>query len=171
MSVPCVPPPIPSFPPPAAVDVAHTAPLCSKATGLTPVVETNSHPFVFGRFTFAHNGTVAAFFEIKTTLLGLISPAARHNILGTTDTEHAAALFFTYLDPEGPWTKSYEMHELTAALEKTIATLHRLVVEVGRHGEKSSLNFLVTDGASFSFFFPLPPLLPCFSLTAASRGS
>ncbi|KAM0745768.1 glutamine amidotransferase class-II [Meredithblackwellia eburnea MCA 4105] len=117
------------------------------ATGLAPVNEQNSHPYVFGRFTFAHNGTVACFFDIKPALLGLLSPAARRNILGTTDTEHAAALFFTHLDPAGPWTKSYSLEELKAAFQKTFQTLHDLIESVKRQdGEHSSLNFIVTDG-------------------------
>ncbi|KAK4704097.1 glutamine amidotransferase, partial [Phenoliferia sp. Uapishka_3] len=120
------------------------------ATGLTPVTEQNSHPFVFGRFTFAHNGTVAHFFEIRVALLEMLSPASRRNILGTTDTEHAAALFFTILDPDGPWTKEYPLAELQAALKKTVETLHGLVDKVGLPPGvvrlPSFLNFVLTDG-------------------------
>ncbi|KAL8290097.1 hypothetical protein RQP46_003036 [Phenoliferia psychrophenolica] len=144
------------------------------ATGLAPVTEQNSHPFVFGRFTFCHNGTVARFFEIQPTLLGLLSPAARKCVLGTTDTEHAAALFFTHLDPEGPWTKSYPVEELKAALKKTVDVLHSLVDEVGRNGEHSFLNFLVTDGKQMlatRFAFPVgmePPSLYYSQAAAAT---
>ncbi|KAK4697887.1 glutamine amidotransferase, partial [Phenoliferia sp. Uapishka_3] len=117
------------------------------ATGRTPVSELNSHPFVFGRFTFAQNGTVACFFEIKTSLLGLISAAARRNILGTSDTEHVAALFFTQLDHDGPWTKTYQLEEMKAALKKTVDILRSLVESIGRpRNECSFLNFVVTDG-------------------------
>ena len=102
---------------------------------------------MFGRFTFAHNGTVACFFEIRTALLALISPAARRCLLGTTDSEHAAALFVTHLDPLGPWTKSYPVAEIRTALRKTVEDLHSLVEKIGRpEHERSFLNFVVTDG-------------------------
>lgn len=120
-----------------------------QATGLTPVAEINSHPFVFGRFTIAHNGTVAAFFEIKTALLTLIGPAARHKILGTTDTEHVAGLFFTHLDEQGPWTRSYTIDEMKTALRKTFEDLHTLIEKVRAPGQEHSfLNLIITDGAS-----------------------
>jgi len=117
------------------------------ATGLTPVTDTNCHPFKFGRFLFCHNGVVSRFFDIKIPLLSLLSPAARRNILGTTDTEHAAALFFTHLDPEGPWTRSYSIDEMKTAVRVTIKDLQRLIDAVGGdEGKHSLLNFGITDG-------------------------
>jgi len=112
-----------------------------------PVVETNNHPFVFGRHLFQHNGGINKFAQIKIPLLQSISDAARANIFGTTDTEHAAALFFTYLDSAGPWTKSYDIESLKAAMIKTIGHLQKLIADAGGDGSgHSSLNFAVTDG-------------------------
>lgn len=109
--------------------------------------ETNNHPFTFGRHLFLHNGGVNKFFQIKIPLLQSLSDAARANIYGTTDTEHAAALFFTFLDPLGPWTKTYPLDALKNAMRLTIARLQQLITEAGGDGNgHSSLNFAVTDG-------------------------
>lgn len=95
-----------------------------------------------------HNGVLSHFFEIKLSLLRLLSPEARAQVYGTTDSEHIAALLFTNLDPKGPWFRDYDMKELKKAMRKTIKDLQRLVDEVGGDGEKthSALNFALTDG-------------------------
>ncbi|KAL8283521.1 hypothetical protein RQP46_005624 [Phenoliferia psychrophenolica] len=116
-------------------------------TGLTPVVETNNHPFVWGRHVFCHNGVVQDFESIRLELLHLCSPTARAHILGTTDSEHVAALFFTHLNPLGPWLKQYSTDELQAALRTTILDLQRLIDADGQKSNgHSALNFLVSDG-------------------------
>jgi predicted glutamine amidotransferase len=53
----------------------------------------NTHPFQFGRWTFAHNGNIKDFIEKKPSLTGLISDDQKKWCLGDTDSE----LFFHYL--------------------------------------------------------------------------
>ncbi len=47
----------------------------------------NCHPFVFGRWTFAHNGTLTALDQLRDELTGEVSKRLRKNILGETDSE------------------------------------------------------------------------------------
>ncbi|KAJ4473141.1 hypothetical protein J3R30DRAFT_768021 [Lentinula aciculospora] len=64
----------------------HTESKCTLAhirdASFPPVVEVNNHPFIFGKYAFMHNGKVDSFAEI----------------LGNTDTEHLATLYFAHLD-------------------------------------------------------------------------
>ncbi|KAJ3017439.1 hypothetical protein HKX48_003541 [Thoreauomyces humboldtii] len=112
-------------------------------TGLTPTVLTNNHPYTFGRFLFMHNGVVANFHALKIGLLQKLSAKAYANVLGTTDSEHVAALFFTHLGDD--WERSYTVVQLRKAMDATLSDLLELIK--GTHNPPhSSLNFAVTDG-------------------------
>ena len=48
----------------------------------------NSHPFRYGSWMFAHNGTIFGFSQLKEKMLERIVPEYRKMIFGTTDSEH-----------------------------------------------------------------------------------
>ncbi|UJR11435.1 hypothetical protein I4U23_015615 [Adineta vaga] len=132
---------------------AHTATKCVFAhiragTASSPIVETNNHPFIFGRYMFMHNGYVANFSKIKVKLLSKLSTKAYGNIFGTTDTEHVAALFFTYLGDD--WDAELEIEQLKEAMIKTLRDVLALIDETKNNNEEislhSALNFAVSDG-------------------------
>jgi glutamine amidotransferase len=93
-----------------------------RATSLSPVVQTNCHPFCFGRHAFAHNGSVALFNTVRRPLSDLIAHEYFAAMKGTTDSEHLAALYMTYLG-EGAEEKAFTVQEMRDALVKTIRTL------------------------------------------------
>lgn len=132
---------------------AHTSTKCVFAhiragTSMSPTVETNNHPFVFGRYMFMHNGVVANFSQIKVALLKKLSTKAYANIFGTTDTEHVAALFFTHLGDH--WDAKLSMEKLKEAMMNTLQDVLSLIEESAKDTSQviphSSLNFAVTDG-------------------------
>src|SRR5690606_29220914 len=49
----------------------------------------NSHPFTYGPWTFAHNGTVRGFDQLQPRLVMETTPRLHAAQLGTTDSEHA----------------------------------------------------------------------------------
>ncbi len=53
----------------------------------------NTHPFHYGRWIFAHNGTVPHFDKVRFKMLDHIDPLHRAEISGDTDSEHV----FRYL--------------------------------------------------------------------------
>ncbi|CAF1175104.1 unnamed protein product [Rotaria sordida] len=131
---------------------AHTSSKCvfahiRAATRLSPIVETNNHPFVFGRYLFMHNGSVANFLNIKFALVQKLSENAYRNIFGTTDTEHVAALFFTHLGND--WDTELPMENLKNAMIKTLQDILTLIQESAEDRDEtlsqSNLNFAVTD--------------------------
>lgn len=137
---------------------AHTSTLAlfahiRAASGETAITEYNAHPFRCGRWTFMHNGVVAHFNIIKRQLCTEISHEAFQFINGTTDSEHLAALTFTFLEAQkGPqsWEATHPLEEVKAALEKAIAKIlelqKQLVPPLGAQLEPSSLNVAITDG-------------------------
>lgn len=110
----------------------------------------NAHPFRFGRWLFAHNGTVFGFETIQDWVTERIDPDLMPLILGDTDSE---AVFFYLLsclkragiDPAG---------RVAAAAEHIAdvvrASLLALDQEASKRGlERPILNALITDGRSF----------------------
>lgn len=108
------------------------------------VQETNAHPFQRGRYVFMHNGDIRGFRQIKRTLQNSLSDAAWESIEGTTDSEHAFALF---LDVIGSVDRRLSAEDLGLALEETLRRLASLVRKANASPDMAC-NFAVSDGAS-----------------------
>lgn len=121
-----------------------------RASSGSTVTQINSHPFVFGRHVFMHNGVVSDFSNIRRELTDLLSFDAYCNILGSTDSEHAAALYMTNLTRHGDkasWQKTYALEDMLAAMKKTIIQILELQKKaLGPAFRPSSLNLCTTDG-------------------------
>jgi len=89
------------------------------------VTETNTHPFVSGRYAFMHNGEVAGFREIKRALLDALGMPAFHLIEGTTDSEHLFALFVDSLAQEPDSSATSMAHALETALSRLLEICQR----------------------------------------------
>ena len=80
----------------------------------------------------------------------LLSYDAYCNILGSTDSENAAALYINYLTNHGTadtWEKQYPLAEMLSAMIKTVITIMDLQQkELGDKAAPNSLNFCTTDG-------------------------
>lgn len=109
--------------------------------GLT-VSEFNCHPFQYKNLMFMHNGRIDNFAKVKRRLTQVLRDDLYNHIQGTTDTEHAFALFLNFL-PEN--LTHVTPVELKKAMLSTIAQLNAWTQEVGRD-ESSHYNFAVTNG-------------------------
>lgn len=90
----------------AARIFAHTVVAHVRAATVGAVEPANTHPFVEGRWSFAHNGTVAHFDRLRERLREGMSERHRAALRGTTDSEHLFRLLLSELDrrPEaGPF--------------------------------------------------------------------
>ncbi|MEI6226920.1 MAG: class II glutamine amidotransferase [Deltaproteobacteria bacterium] len=105
----------------------------------------NTHPFVEGRWVFAHNGTVARYKRsrvVREALLAAISAPRRRRLVGETDSERCFQLFLSRLDLRAGRGRA-TVDEVRTALAETVA----LVCAIADRGElRSTLNFLVSDG-------------------------
>lgn len=106
------------------------------------VAEANVHPFSYDRFTWMHNGSVAGFHKIRRRLRETLKDEFYDMIQGTTDSEHAFAVFLNNLQvPFGEATAA----DMRRALVETISLLNGWTREAGIV-EPSYYNFAATDG-------------------------
>jgi len=108
------------------------------------VSEANCHPFQYGRFLWMHNGGIRDFWHIKRRLRESLPDQLYHTIEGTTDSEHAFAVFLHLL---GDTDRIFGARQMGRALVDTIAQLEAWTAETGLSGP-SYYNFAVTDGQS-----------------------
>jgi glutamine amidotransferase len=106
------------------------------------VSDVNCHPFEYGRFLWMHNGGIAQFSRIKRTLRESLNDHVYNSIQGTTDSEHAFAVFLSHLDARNEESSATGMIE---AMVKTIRQLNAWTRQAGIL-EPSYYNFAVTDG-------------------------
>lgn len=103
-----------------------------------------------------HNGTVSDFISICRDMVDLMDDDSYANIHGSTDTEHFAALYMTYLtDGKGKasWEKQYTVHQMRDAMRKAIGTIVQLQQKkLGDTAKPNSLNLAATDGSQLVAF-------------------
>jgi ergothioneine biosynthesis protein EgtC len=108
------------------------------------VSEANCHPFQFGRYLWMHNGGIAQFPKIKRRVRESLRDELYDSVQGTTDSEHAFAVFLNHLvNPPG----EYSPERLSEAMVETIMQLNAWTEQAGI-AEPSYYNFAVTDGQS-----------------------
>jgi glutamine amidotransferase len=125
----------------AGVVVAHV-----RDASIGRVIEENTHPFVHGRWLFAHNGTLARFKRVKSVrdaLLAEIDPDLRSHVHGETDSERCFHVFLSRLRAR----VSLDSADL-ASVRRALAEMTEAVARIADStAEKpSSMNFLATDG-------------------------
>ena len=78
------------------------------------------------------------------------------NVHGSTDSEHFAALYITYLtDGKGrkSWEQQYTVKQMRDAMRKAVGTVVKLQREkLGDKAEPNSLNLAATDGSQLVAF-------------------
>lgn len=122
-----------------------------RAASASSVVSVNNHPFAFGRHIFMHNGFLQHFDSVSRGMCNLMDEDAYGNIQGSTDSEHFAALYMTYLtDGRGrsSWEEQYSTESMKLALVYSMQMVVRLQKEKwGDEAAANSLNIAVTDGS------------------------
>jgi predicted glutamine amidotransferase len=108
----------------------------------------NTHAFAYGRWIFAHNGTVTGFDKLCARLVEEIDPDLRHQIGGTTDSEHVFFWLLSRLRQAGQTAEGpgRDLDALCRVLGEGIRTLDERSAAT-RPDEPTRLNFLLTDGA------------------------
>ena len=105
----------------------------------------NSHPFVHGRWVFAHNGTLEHFSARNVPLLDAIPDDLRQTIRGDTDSEVVFLFWLSQLRAfTGGLDKSVNVDTITAAFRQTSKLLDGWFP--AHLGEESKFNFVATNG-------------------------
>lgn len=110
------------------------------------VSESNCHPFRNGRYLWMHNGTIEGFAAIKRRLRNSLPDDLYHSIEGSTDSEHAFAVFLNLL---GERSQLASCAELGQGLIKTIWQLQEWTAEASIT-KPSIYNFAITDGQNIA---------------------
>ena len=105
------------------------------------VAEENCHPFQYGPYLWMHNGSIGEFARIKRRLRAALPDDVYQSVQGTTDSEHAFAVFLALLGSRRPASA----RELGEGLVETIRRLERWSADAGVRAP-SFYNFAVTDG-------------------------
>ncbi|MBS2038891.1 class II glutamine amidotransferase [bacterium] len=113
------------------------------ASPQSPVNRLNCHPFSQSGLAFMHNGYLADFGRWRRSLLNGLSDAAFEVIRGSTDSEHAFALFCDFY-----WKRPESVEPLLRLSQSLVLTIQRLELLRQEAGvlPGSYFNFLVADG-------------------------
>lgn len=121
-----------------------------RAATATPVTPVNNHPFIFGRYTIMHNGYVSDFLEVKRSICNFLDKDAFANIHGSTDSEHVAAMFMTYLaggEGKRAWENPSSPTQMEIALKNTVQMIIKLQEnKLGSKAQPNDLNVAISDG-------------------------
>ncbi len=124
---------------------SHTVVAHIRLASVGAVELRNSHPFLHGRWSFVHNGTVREFARHRAAVEALICPSLRTNIKGTTDSERCFYLFLTRLAARHPIDRQAPVEAVARALAETMS-LVAAITDVPGQDDRSAMNFLVSDG-------------------------
>lgn len=113
-----------------------------RAASVGGLIETNCHPFQYGNLLFMHNGTIADFEKIKRKLRESLKDEYYNIILGTTDSEHAFALFLNSLKTA---PDEASLKEMVEAVSECLKKLRNWSFEE-EIDKISTCNFAVTNG-------------------------
>lgn len=111
----------------------------------------NSHPFQYGRWTFAHNGNIKDFATKKNNLEMLICPKLLPYVLGTTDSEVFFYIILSYIQKEVSLNSfNISLQQIWPAIEKAITDIHKIIGELTfnkfPHDKENYLSFILTNG-------------------------
>ena len=98
-----------------------------------------------------HNGVISDFIPIRRAMSAKLSDATYANFHGSTDSEHLAALYITYLTDSGnenSFQDEYTVTGMTEAMYKAVTTVVNLQRTIlgDLKRRPNSLNLCATDG-------------------------
>jgi glutamine amidotransferase len=112
------------------------------ATQQLAVTELNCHPFVFGRWSFMHNGDIGGFCRLRRSLLAELSDERFDSIRGSTDSEH---LFAVLLDELALENANPDAEAICRAFQRGLDRVRSLMLKLAP-GEQMYVNAVLTNG-------------------------
>lgn len=118
----------------------------------------NTHPFQFGRWTFAHNGHIPDFPKVRQQLEQMVLPRFRRFVLGETDSEWLFYLIISHLyGNQQVLNRAIDLETLAAAIRSALSQLQDLIGDISDadvEGDLSRnyLTFVMTDGEAMVGF-------------------
>lgn len=110
----------------------------------------NSHPFTYGRWLFAHNGTITRFAQVQGALEAEIDPAFRPLVVGETDSVRCFGIFLSRLSRLAGLDGDPPLEAVAGALAETVMVVQGIADAQG--GTPSATTFLVGNGSTMLAF-------------------
>jgi len=112
---------------------------------------TNTHPFQYGPWVFAHNGNIKDFTSHRQALLYMMDPKLRRFILGETDSEALFYLLLTYISKKVSLTEGEaSLSAVVAAVREALNTLTKVagpfLDDTNGAPNENYYSFLLTNG-------------------------
>ena len=108
----------------------------------------NSHPFRYGSWLFAHNGTIFGFEKIKDKIYNAILPVYQRVLFGNTDSETIFYYVLSEMVRRGCSTDgkcTAPMEDLVAGQQQAINQIFQWVKESGEP-DAPKINYILTNG-------------------------
>lgn len=107
----------------------------------------NAHPFLYGKWLWAHNGTIEGFELLRPVILQQIGPELAFEIMGTTDSEYGFYLFLANLKKKVDDVNSPDIDIITIrdTFTETLHQINTLGSNVGIT-KPHKLNIIVSNG-------------------------
>jgi len=110
----------------------------------------NTHPFTYGHWTFAHNGTVYVFAQVQDRIQAEVDSRFRESRRGTTDSELLFYWFLSRLVAAGiDLDATVDVARWSPVLAQLVFDLIGWCRQIDSH-DQSALNLLVSDGQSLA---------------------
>jgi predicted glutamine amidotransferase len=120
--------------------VAHV-----RLASVGPVQPQNAHPFTYGRWSFAHNGTLRDFAQHQSAIEAEIHPRFKALMRGETDSERCFYAFLSQLDAQTSVDGPATVEQVARALSRVARRVSE-ITDVADGQKQSTMNFLVSDG-------------------------
>lgn len=113
----------------------------------------NTHPFQFGKWTFAHNGNIQNFQSCKNKLQKLIHPEFQPFILGETDSEIVFFVILSKMKQKGDiHLKDYSSNLIYESANSAVQDIISIVGELEKDdkgpADSNFLTFLISNGSN-----------------------
>jgi predicted glutamine amidotransferase len=130
--------------------LSHTFLVHVRRATVGAVDTANAHPFRYGRWLFAHNGTVFGFPELGPWMEERTLPELRNQIVGDTDSERLFLFLLSMMARVGVDPSGHSPPDARAAAGALRQSLVPLDAEARRRGlPRPICNVILTDGRSF----------------------
>lgn len=113
----------------------------------------NTHPFQFGHWTFAHNGHIKNFSEVRDQLIKLTDKNLSRFILGSTDSELIFYIILSRIHSKIGISNHFEFYELKKLVAEAITDITEVTGELSKNDvcgaesvNQNFLSFLMTNG-------------------------
>ena len=124
---------------------------------------TNTHPFQYGSWVFAHNGNIKGFDQYRPKLLKLVRPALSRFILGEADSELIFYVVLSKLEQKvGLSQKDVPIETLVEAVREARMAITNIIGQTAKEGSPPSetfLTFIMTNGRTMVGHHGGQPLL------------